>query len=135
MNGPGRPRPTLASAALAKQNDASCPVLPPNHLSRGVAMKSRLLVPLTLLSLCGMFGIACARAHGVAFTDPAKAGPDFQVQGEYVGELKVGDKTEKIGLQVVALGKGEFEATAFHGGLPGDGWSRGDKTAKCKGKT
>ena len=98
-------------------------------------MKSRLAFSVTLLSLCGMFGIACARAHGVAFTDPAKAGPDLQVQGEYVGELKVGDKTEKIGLQVVALGKSEFEATAFHGGLPGDGWSRGDKTSKCKGKT
>ncbi len=32
--------------------------------------------------------LSCARAaEQEAFTDPAKAGPDFAVQGEYVGDL------------------------------------------------
>jgi len=96
-------------------------------------MKLRLAFSGALLSACGLIGIACG--HGPAFSDPAAAGPDYQVQGEYAGEVKVGDETKKIGLQVVALSKSEFEATAYVGGLPGDGWSRGDKSHQAKGKT
>jgi hypothetical protein len=81
-----------------------------------------------------MMGIACGHG-GPAFTDPAKAGPDFQVQGEYEGELNLDGGTKKVGVQVIALGKHEFSATMFHGGLPGDGWSRGDKKSEGKGKT
>ncbi len=98
-------------------------------------MLIRRAAALAVCLLFGISGIACA--HGEpAFTDPAKAGPDYDVQGEYVGELHPGTpEAQKVGIQVVALGNHEFEATSFFGGLPGDGWSRGDKKATAKGKT
>ncbi|MCB1088484.1 MAG: DUF1080 domain-containing protein, partial [Verrucomicrobiae bacterium] len=56
-----------------------------------------------------------------AVSDPAEAAkdPDFAIQGEYTGT--VGDET--YGVQVIALGDGDFEAVACKGGLPGDGWN------------
>ncbi len=67
--------------------------------------------------------------------DPAKAGPDFQVQGEYVGQANGVNGPEKVGAQVVALGHGEFNAVFYAGGLPGDGWKRGDESDPAHGKT
>lgn len=57
----------------------------------------------------------------VAIT-PEEAGPDFALQGEYSGEVKHGDVSAKIGVQVIAQGKGKFHAVGYVGGLPGDGW-------------
>lgn len=51
-----------------------------------------------------------------------KLDSDYAVQGEYAGELTVGDQTVVFGLQVIALGEGKFSGVGFHGGLPGDGW-------------
>ena len=69
------------------------------------------------------------------FLDPAKAGPDYAIQGEYRGILDPdGDRIE-FGLQVIALGDGEFRALGYVGGLPGDGWQRGDKVVKASGST
>ena len=63
---------------------------------------------------------ACARAPHQAWTDPALAmeeDPDFSIQGEYA--------TEGAGVQVAALGGGDFRAFVYEGGLPGAGWSPG----------
>jgi hypothetical protein len=86
-----------------------------------------------LLSLA-LTSAACA-AEGEAFTDPAKAGPDFAVQGEYLGTLQLDGKSVPTGVQVIAEGNGNFEAVVYAGGLPGAGWKRGDQREKVKGKT
>ena len=49
------------------------------------------------------------------FTDPAKAGPDFRVQGEYVG--RIGNKIT-IAAQVIALGGDKFDGILYSGGVP-----------------
>lgn len=46
--------------------------------------------------------------------DAKSAGVEFLVQGEYKGD--------KIGAQVVALGKNQFDVYLLTGGLPGAGW-------------
>ncbi len=74
-------------------------------------------------------------ARPEAITDIAAAGPDFEVQGEYVGEVKVDGSGTKFGVQVIALGDGKFHAVGYPGGLPGDGWD--EKThneADCQTK-
>ena len=68
-------------------------------------------IPLLLVPL---FLIAQSRAAdngGEAFTDPAKAGPDFAFQGEYAGQ--------GCAAQVIAEGGGKFRIVGFTPGLPG----------------
>lgn len=69
------------------------------------------------------------------FTSADEAGGDFAVQGEYSGEVATKDGTKKVGVQVIALGEGKFRAVAYVGGLPGDGWERGQKTKTADGET
>jgi len=72
-----------------------------------------------LFSVTILAAATSSSAKRVAFTDPEKAGPDFQVQGEYVGTV---GGVLPVGVQVIALGKHEFEGVFFSGGLPGAGW-------------
>lgn len=53
-----------------------------------------------------------------AIIDVKEAGPDFQIQGEYIGKLGA----ESFGMQVIANGAGQFDAVVYPGGLPGAGW-------------
>lgn len=93
-------------------------------------MKTRYLTPLLILTL--PFGLQ-AKAKAKAWTEPetaAKEDPDFLVQGEY------GENNGKsgMGIQVVALGGGKFQAAVYKGGLPGAG-ARDNKFELYKGET
>jgi hypothetical protein len=65
------------------------------------------------------------------YTTAKEAGPDFDLQGEYVGKDVEGNAW---GVQVVALGDGKFDVIGYKGGLPGEGWKRGDETKPGKGE-
>jgi hypothetical protein len=82
-----------------------------------LALATSLALALLLLgeSRCGP-----KKTPGV-WTDPndSTLPADFKIQGEYVGAVKGGDK---LGCQVIALGKGAFQAVVLPGGLPGAGW-------------
>jgi len=78
---------------------------------------------------------ACLHAEaGPVITDPAQAGPDFEIQGEYVGNVVTDDGEQRFGAQIVALGDGAFRLVGYTGGLPGDGWNKGDKRTVAEGK-
>jgi hypothetical protein len=68
------------------------------------------------------------------WTDPEKAAKenaDFTIQGEY-GKDETG---AKLGIQVVALGDGKFDAYILEGGLPGLGWTKQKKRIRLSGST
>lgn len=79
---------------------------------------------------CGVMALAVAAVgagpSGAVFTDPSKAGEDYKIQGEYLGDVQTEDGIQTIGVQVIALGKGKFNVVGYTGGLPGAGWNRGD---------
>jgi hypothetical protein len=68
-----------------------------------------------------------AEGDGATYTSPDAADDDFSFQGEFLGwQRPTGShrSTQRIGLQVVALGDQNFLAVKYLGGLPGDGWQQ-----------
>uniref|UniRef100_A0A7C2K070 DUF1080 domain-containing protein n=1 Tax=Schlesneria paludicola TaxID=360056 RepID=A0A7C2K070_9PLAN len=61
-------------------------------------------------------------------TDPSQADADFAIQGEYSGSACLWGCRQQMGLQVVALGDGRFDALLYPGGLPGNGYNGGVKS-------
>lgn len=87
----------------------------------------------TTLLACALFSPLLAEDKPVRVAiDPEKAGPDFAIQGEYVGKIST---AETIGVQVMALGGGKFDAIVFMGGLPGDQGSEEQPVGAAHGET
>lgn len=94
-----------------------------------------------VLSLGAILLVAAACSSSFAaddklptFTDVEKAGEDYKYQGEYSGEITTDNGKLKVGLQAIAQGAGKFKAVAFIGGLPGDGWTRGQDKHEVAGE-
>lgn len=58
-----------------------------------------------------------------AIVDIANVDRDFGFVGEYEGMVDKDGVKHPVGLQIVALGDGEFGGMYYQGGLPGSGWS------------
>jgi hypothetical protein len=89
---------------------------------------------MAVLAFAAVVSVAAAADLKKGVTDPAEAGPDFAVQGEYVGEVPGENGPTKIGVQVIAQGDGKFRAVGYIGGLPGAGWD-GSKKIEADGQT
>lgn len=90
-----------------------------------------------LLAVSGFCSHSFLRAadekDGPTFTDPKNAGEEYALQGEYKGTVAA-DDNRTWGVQVIALGKGQYRMVGYPGGLPGDGYSVGDETKAAEGK-
>jgi len=80
-------------------------------------MNNPLLPP--LLGLCLALPVLAQESAPRTFTDAAQAGPDYQIQGEYLGKM---GSDAFAGAQVIAAGGGKFDVVLFAKGLPGGGW-------------
>jgi hypothetical protein len=100
---------------MARQHDPSI----------GIVEVKSLFPPILMLALLAVGEPAIAQSRAAAVAPDA----DFAFQGEYAGlvERPYGG-SPVVGLQVVALGSGKFDAVAYRGGLPGAGWNRRAKT-------
>ncbi len=73
----------------------------------------------------GLTLTAVAADKAPAMLELSEVDADFAYQGEYSGLITTApSKWEEVGLQVVALGNGEFSAMLHSGGLPGAGYDR-----------
>ncbi|MHC4404314.1 MAG: 3-keto-disaccharide hydrolase [Planctomycetota bacterium] len=98
-----------------------------------MARTTQFLLMTTLVSTLAC-SVSAARKE-VYKPDEAKADPDFAFQGEYLGTGVLYDGTEgKIGAQVIARGEGQFEIYLLAGGLPGEGWKKGDPRFRVEGQ-
>lgn len=84
-----------------------------------------------------VLGIAVSAAvaddDSPTFLSPEEAGADYAIQGEYLGQIDAENGVGRWGAQVIALGDGQFELVGYEGGLPGDGWRRGDRRERAEG--
>lgn len=67
-------------------------------------------------------------------TDVKMAKIEYRLQGEYKGQIATDEGEEVWGAQIIALGRDKFDLVGYRGGLPGDGWKRGDETRTASGQ-
>ncbi len=92
-----------------------------------VVSLKRLIFPVILLLLAANASLAQDGSRGPVHTEPPQDDSGYLLMGEFVGPVTVGENEyETVGLQIRPLGKDEFEAIAFSGGLPGQQKHRGE---------
>ncbi len=93
------------------------------------------VVPLAIAFCLTQSWVACfAQDLKQGVTDLAQVDADFHIQGEYSGNVTHADGCcRAVGLQVVALGDGKFDALWYRGGLPGNGYD-GSTRLKLSGQ-
>lgn len=88
---------------------------------------------IALVSFIGLMALSSQGQEPVKVAvDPEKAGPDFKIQGEYVGTAD----NAKLGAEVFARGNGNFGVNFLPGGLRGEGGDYAkkiDAAAKTEG--
>jgi hypothetical protein len=77
--------------------------------------------------LAARTAVSGAPGKGTQVADPSKVDVDYAIQGEYTGRLNLDEGPPETGVQVVALGEGNFLAVVHRGGLPGVGWDKGPR--------
>jgi hypothetical protein len=97
--------------------------------------KERRALCMGLATVVMLMGGSCVSGQdrSATFLTAEEAGIDFQIQGEYLGTLEADGEDQAWGAQVIALGGGRFELVGYRGGLPGEGWSRGDEVNRMQG--
>ena len=93
-------------------------------------------IAVLLVPILGVASVAPAQPKKVPVaTSLSEVDDDYAFGGEYVGRIDRSDGPQvKLAAQVVAHGNGEFLIVGYVGGLPGDGWKRGDKKMELTGK-
>ena len=89
-------------------------------------MNFRLLPFVLALTLVSNIGLS-KDPKAKAYLDPENAGQEYALQGEYVGKVQSDEGEKPIAAQVIAKGNGKFKIVGYPGGLPGEGWNRGDE--------
>jgi hypothetical protein len=88
-----------------------------------------------MASGCFLFPlIGRTAADNPVYIEVDKAPPDYAIQGEYLGKVRTDEGEHAWGAQIIALGQNRFHGVGFRGGLPGDGWSRGDDQVEFDGE-
>jgi hypothetical protein len=75
------------------------------------------------IAICWFLACGLVAAEPAAAESPAETDVDFPFQGEYLGDALPEACPCRYGLQIVALGEGNFEGLLHEGGLPGNGGS------------
>ncbi|KAA5541875.1 DUF1080 domain-containing protein [Roseiconus nitratireducens] len=68
-------------------------------------------------------GRVVAQSHdnkkGPAYTSPPENDKSFPLMGEFAGQIKSGEDTQPLALQIRPIAGNQFQAMAYKGGLPG----------------
>jgi hypothetical protein len=121
----GSPVTKSATSEISRGYNFALPVFPSREWSHPM---TNIFGPLAVVLAVSTLSLpAAGQGKKLAVTDAVKADADFAIQGEYTGDLTTNSGKVKWGVQVIARGDGKFQATAYRGGLPGDGWDKNEK--------